>query len=135
MGVRPGVRHADFLQSRTTSREFFHYVHERRTVPNPRKGTEIGESCQRFHNYSNVKPIHALQFVGRIVDCDPLNNRGESFVPPDPPQHLPRQRHCLVASNFQQGVGGVVCVRVREAYFKVAEEALQRDKAMKVRYE
>ena len=82
-----------------------------------------------------MKVIHAPQLLGRVVDRDPLHDRGKSFVTPDLAQNFPRQEFRLVAGNFQQRVGSVTRVRIREAYFKVVEEAFQRNEAMKARYE
>jgi len=133
--VKSDVRHTDFLQFGATRWDFLHYIHERRPVTNPCKGIEVCERLQSFHDYPIVKIIHVLQLLGRVVDCDPPDNRGEGFITPDPAQHFPRQRLCLVASHFQQRVGGVTRVRIREAYLKVVEEALQRDEAMETGYE
>ena len=96
---------------------------------------EVFESVQRFHDYPIVKVVHVLRFLGRIVDRDPLHNGSEGFVMPDSAQHFPRQRHRLVASSFQQRLGGVTRGRVREAYFKVTKEVLQRNETMKARHQ
>jgi len=134
MNVKQDVRHTDFLQLWAARWYFLHYIHERRPVADPRKEIEVCERLQSFHDHPIVKVIHVLQLLGRVVDCNPLNNRGEGFITPDPAQNFPRQRHCLVGSHFQQRVGSVARVRIRETYLKVIEEAFQRDEAMETRY-
>lgn len=71
--MKPDGPHADFLQFRTASREFFHYVHKWKPITDPRKGTEVCEGLQRFHDHPVVKEIQALQLFRRIVDRDLLN--------------------------------------------------------------